>query len=89
MFHHSRLLRPLLTMGRTDSVPDIAALAKKPHSRIRKTKVGHLRRLGFDIRRHGRFPHLTLRFSDEPTDKELASLIGVFDGPEANPHPVE
>lgn len=71
------------------SVAEIAALAKKPHSQIRKTTVGRIRGLGFDIRRHGRFPHLTIRFSEKPTDKELETLIGVFDGPEANPHPVE
>lgn len=71
------------------SVADIAALAKKPHSQIRKTKVGQLRNIGFDIRRHGRFPHLTLRFPEKPSDNELETLIGVFDGPESNPHPVE
>jgi len=71
------------------SVDDIAALAKKPHSHIRKTRVGRLRNVGFNIRRHGRFPHFTLGFSEKPTDKELETLIGVFDGPEPNPHPVE
>jgi len=71
------------------SVADIAALAKKPHSHIRKTRVGQLRKVGLNVRRHGRFPHLTLGFPENPTDKELETLIGVFDGPEPNPHPAE
>lgn len=71
------------------TVADIAALAKKPHPQIRKTRIGQLRSVGFELRRYGRFPHLTLRFSENPTDTDLIRLIRVFDEPESNPHPVE
>lgn len=71
------------------TVAEISALAKKPHTQIRKTKVGLLRSIGFDVRRRGRFPHLTMAFPDKPTDRQLKVLIGVFDDPEPNPHPVE
>jgi len=71
------------------TVADIAALAKKPHTQIRKARIGQLRSSGFEIRRYGRFPHLTLRFNEKPADIDLTRLIGVFDDPESNPHPVE
>ncbi len=70
------------------SVADIAELAGKPHSFLRKAKVGQLREIGFDVRRQGRFPHLTMTFPERPTDLLLESLADVFDDPEPNPHPV-
>lgn len=68
---------------------EIAAVAKKPHRKMRKTRVGKLRKAGFVPERRGRFPHLVLMFPEEPPDEELEKLIAVFDEPEANPHPVE
>lgn len=71
------------------SPQEIALLARKPHSLMRKTRVSRIRREGFEIERYGRFPHLTLRFSQEPSNDDLRRLVGVFDEAESNPHPVE
>jgi hypothetical protein len=42
---------------------EIAAFAKKPHRKMRKTRVGKLRQAAFVLERRGRFPHLVLRFA--------------------------
>lgn len=68
---------------------EIAAFAKKPHGMMRKTLAGKLRNAGLVLERRGRFPHLVLRFAEEPSDEDLERLIAVFDEPEPNPHPVE
>jgi len=68
---------------------ELAELAKMGHAKMRKSVVGKLRTEGFEIGRSGRLPHLTIVFETQPTDGQLNRLIGVFDDPEPNPHPVQ
>jgi hypothetical protein len=71
------------------SVEETALSARLPNRQIRVSTVARIRACGHELFRSGDPPHLTLRFEISPTDAELGRLIGAFDLPIANPHPVE
>ncbi len=70
------------------TVEEIAAAARRPHRWLRTSTYGSLRKAGYRLAREGRDNHLVLRFEQVPTDAELRRLVGLFDAPRGNPHPV-
>ena len=70
------------------SVEEIVAAATRPHRWIRVSTRGRLGEEGFRLRRDGRHNHLVLRFDARPDVDDLRRLVGLFDPPIPNPHPV-
>lgn len=66
------------------SVADLVRAGDVPHSVIRRSTVGRIRALGFEIEQTGHPPHLTVWLSSEGDD-ELRRLIAAFDPWEPNP----
>lgn len=66
-------------------IEQTARVAKLRNNRIRVSRVGRLRALGFEVVRSGKRPHLTVRFRQRPSDEELALLEFSFDPPMPNP----
>lgn len=70
-----------------ETLEDVVSVAFLPHGRVRTSTVGKVRALGYEPYRSEPWPHLTIRFEDEPTDTALVELRWVFEKEVPNPRP--
>lgn len=83
-----RLGRPGISVfcGQSDStVADLVAAGAVPHDYVRVSTAGRIRQAGFELRRHGKWPHCTVDVSPEGTDASVRRLVECFDDAQPNP----
>lgn len=71
------------------SPAEIADIGGAPNGQMRVCRIGVLFGGGFEIERDEPPPgHLAVKWEETPSDEELKRLIGLFDEPIENPHPM-
>lgn len=70
-----------------ETLEDVVGVAYLPHGRVRTSTVGKLRALGYEPYRSEPWPHLAIRFEEEPTDTALVALKGAFERDVPDPRP--
>ena len=70
-----------------DSVERVTEVSPIPNARVRVARLGSVRSLGYDPYPSEPWPHITVRFEEEPTDNDLDDLVALFGSPIPNPHP--
>lgn len=59
---------------------EVARSARIPHEEICESTVGDIRAAGFEVERTFRKAgHCSLKFADEPTEEELATVLELFE----------